>query len=101
MVSGLAAAFGMSIYAVNLTEMNDRSLKAAINEVPENSVLLFEDIDCMQAGHRRGERNTNREEQAAGERDGVKNERRTDLASPSPACLMCWTAFMHRRTSSS
>lgn len=57
LVSGLAAAFGMSIYAVNLTEMNDRTLKAAIHEVPENSVILFEDIDCMRAGHRRGERN--------------------------------------------
>lgn len=56
LVSGLAAAFGMSIYAVNLTEMNDHSLKAAVNEVPERSVILFEDIDCMQAGHRRGER---------------------------------------------
>ena len=57
LVSGLAAAFGMSIYAVNLTDMNDRSLKSAINDVPENSVILFEDIDCMRAGHRRGERN--------------------------------------------
>lgn len=57
LVSGLAAAFGMSIYAVNLTELNDRTLKAAIHEVPENSVILFEDIDCMRAGHRRGERN--------------------------------------------
>ncbi len=55
LVSGLAAHFGMSIYALNLTEMNDRTLKSAMNEVPENSVILFEDIDCMRAGHRRGE----------------------------------------------
>jgi mitochondrial chaperone BCS1 len=54
LVSALADRFGMSIYAVNLTEMNDRMLKTAINWVPENSVLLFEDIDCMRAGHRRG-----------------------------------------------
>ncbi len=54
LVSGLAAHFGMSIYALNLTEMNDRTLKSAMNEVPENSVILFEDIDCMRAGHRRG-----------------------------------------------
>ncbi len=53
LVSGVAASFGMSIYAVNLTEMNDRSLKSAVNDVPENSILLFEDIDCMRAGHRR------------------------------------------------
>ena len=24
-----------------------------MNEVPENSVILFEDIDCVRAGHRR------------------------------------------------
>jgi chaperone BCS1 len=53
LVSALAAEFGMSIYAVNLTELNDRTLKAAVNEVPENSVILFEDIDCMRAGHKR------------------------------------------------
>ena len=64
-MSGLAAAFGMSIYAVNLTELNDRSLKAAVNEVPENSVILFEDIDCMRAGHRRDERNTHPQEQTS------------------------------------
>jgi chaperone BCS1 len=52
-VSGLAANFGMSIYAVNLTEFNDRSLKSAINDVPEYSVILFEDIDCMKTGNAR------------------------------------------------
>ena len=44
----------MSIYAVNLTEFNDRGLKAAVNQVPENSVILFEDIDCMRTGEKRG-----------------------------------------------
>ncbi|HEU5403030.1 MAG TPA: AAA family ATPase [Terriglobales bacterium] len=53
LVSGLAARFGMSIYVVNLTEFNDRTLKTAINEVPQKSVILFEDIDCMKAGNRR------------------------------------------------
>lgn len=62
LVSGLAASFGMPIYAVNLTEMNDRSLKSAVNEIPENSVILFEDIDCMRAGHRRGERHNSPQE---------------------------------------
>ena len=55
LVSALAAKFGMSIYVVNLTELNDRSLKSAMNDVPENSVILFEDIDCMKAGNRRPE----------------------------------------------
>ena len=53
LVSAFAEKMGMSIYAVNLTEMNDRTLKKAMNWVPEDSVVLFEDIDCMRAGHRR------------------------------------------------
>jgi chaperone BCS1 len=57
LVSALGAKFGMSIYVVNLTEFNDRSLKTAMNDVPENSVILFEDIDCMKAGNRRPESN--------------------------------------------
>ena len=49
LVSALAARFGMSIYAVNLNDFTDRSLQAAINDVPPNSIILFEDIDCMQS----------------------------------------------------
>jgi mitochondrial chaperone BCS1 len=55
LVSAIGAKFGMSIYVVNLTEMNDRTLKSAMNNVPENSIILFEDIDCMKAGNRRAE----------------------------------------------
>jgi chaperone BCS1 len=55
LVSALAAKFSMSIYGVNLTELNDRTLKKAMNAVPENSVILFEDIDCMKAANRRSE----------------------------------------------
>jgi len=40
---------------VNLTELNDRTLKVAISSIPDNSVILFEDIDCMKAGNRRPE----------------------------------------------
>jgi mitochondrial chaperone BCS1 len=53
LVSGLSARFGMSIYIMNLTEFNDRSLKSAMNDVPEESMILFEDIDCMRTGNRR------------------------------------------------
>jgi mitochondrial chaperone BCS1 len=53
LVSAVGAKFGMSIYVVNLTELNDRTLKKAMNSVPENSIILFEDIDCMKAGNRR------------------------------------------------
>jgi chaperone BCS1 len=44
-------------YVINLTEFNDRTLKTAMNDVPENSVILFEDIDCMKAGNRRPDSN--------------------------------------------
>jgi len=53
LVSALAQRFGMSIYAVNLNEFNDRGLIKAINDVPQNSVILFEDIDCMSSGKTR------------------------------------------------
>lgn len=55
LVSGIAARCGMSIYVVNLTEFNDRTLKYAMNNVPESSMILFEDIDCMRTGHRRSD----------------------------------------------
>lgn len=56
LVSALANKFGMSIYLVNLTEFNDRTLRSAMNDVPENSVILLEDIDAMKAGKRRPEK---------------------------------------------
>lgn len=43
----------MSIYAINLTDFNDRSLAKAINDVPPKSLILFEDIDCMNTGKAR------------------------------------------------
>lgn len=43
----------MSIYAVNLAQFNDRTLVSSINDVPPNSVILFEDIDCMRSGKAR------------------------------------------------
>jgi chaperone BCS1 len=53
LVSALAAHFGLSVYIVNLSDFTDRSLMSAINQVPRNSVLLFEDIDCMRGGQSR------------------------------------------------
>ena len=51
LVSAIGAKFGMSIYVVNLTEIND----CTMNAVPENFIILFEDIGCMKAGNRRPE----------------------------------------------
>ena len=53
LVSALAGKFGMSVYAINLAQFNDRSLAGAMNDVQRNSVLLFEDIDCMKSGDAR------------------------------------------------
>ena len=53
LVSALAEKFGMSIYAINLGQFNDRSLVIAMNDVEPNSVILFEDIDCMKSGDAR------------------------------------------------
>ena len=53
LVSAIAAYFEMCIYAVNLTAFNDRTLMSAISDVPSNSVILFEDIDCMKSGNTR------------------------------------------------
>ena len=44
LVSAIADRFSMSLYAMNLTAFNDRSLSNAINDVPPNSVVLFEDM---------------------------------------------------------
>jgi chaperone BCS1 len=53
LVSALAAHFGLSIYVISLTDFTDRSLMNAVNLVPANSVLLFEDIDCAKSGKAR------------------------------------------------
>ena len=53
LVSAMAARFEMHIYAINLSSFNDRSLMSAMNDVPPNSVILFEDIDCMKSGKAR------------------------------------------------
>jgi mitochondrial chaperone BCS1 len=44
----------MSIYVVDLSNFNDRSLISAINDAPPNSVILLEDIDCMKRSKTRG-----------------------------------------------
>lgn len=53
LVSALAARFKMSIYVVNLTEFDDKTLVKAIKDIPPNSVIVFEDIDCVKTGRAR------------------------------------------------
>lgn len=49
LVSAIAERYGMSIYAINLAQFNDRSLVGAMSNVDQNSVILFEDIDCVKS----------------------------------------------------
>jgi chaperone BCS1 len=56
LVSAIAAKFEMSVYAINLEHFNDRSLMRAINDVSADSIVLFEDIDCMASGKARPEK---------------------------------------------
>jgi mitochondrial chaperone BCS1 len=72
LVSALAAHFGLSIYIINLADFNDRSLVSAVNNVPANSVLLFEDIDCMKGSQSRVESNLG-SEQTGGATLGTKD----------------------------
>jgi len=67
LVSALANKFGMSIYAINLTEFNDKGLRSAINQVPENSVILLEDIDAMKTGTRPAEERSPEKPSVGGE----------------------------------
>jgi mitochondrial chaperone BCS1 len=53
LVSALGAKFGMSVYVLNLTEFNDKTLMRASNDVLPNSIILFEDIDCMKSSSAR------------------------------------------------
>jgi mitochondrial chaperone BCS1 len=57
LVSALEANFGLSIYSINLADFNDRTLMNAVNQVMRNSVLLFEDIDCMKSANARASSN--------------------------------------------
>jgi len=75
LISALAAHFGMSVYTINLTDFNDRTLMKAINDVPAYSVLLFEDIDCMQGSQSRKRTNPDKIQKSmasAQERDSLQ-----------------------------
>ena len=72
-VSAVAAHFGLSVYCVNLTEFNDRSLMAAVSQVPKDSVLLFEDIDCMKSGQKRELASSSDKQDGKREKESVQN----------------------------
>jgi len=82
LVSALAAHFGMSIYAISLTDFNDKTLVKAIRDVPRNSVILFEDIDCMKTGNAR----LDAEELSKKQTLGIP-EHKTDTGSPASVTL--------------
>ena len=53
LVSALAAEFKLSIYLISLTDFNDKTLMKAMRDIPANSIILFEDIDCLKTGRAR------------------------------------------------
>src|SRR5262249_10897714 len=57
MVSAIGAHFGLSVYTVNLGDFNDRSLMNAVSQVSADSILLFEDLDCMKGSKARTKEN--------------------------------------------
>jgi chaperone BCS1 len=81
-VSALAANFGLAIYLINLGDFNDRTLMNAVNQVSPNSVLLFEDIDCMKSSKARATSSpcTNGETQARDEKDTVADKNGVTLS---------------------
>jgi chaperone BCS1 len=84
LVSAVAAHFRMSIYAVNLAEFTDRSLISAVNNVPQNSVLLFEDIDCMRSGQSRAgvDSGSKKNECATGSKENAPAQSGITLSGP-------------------
>lgn len=73
LVSALGAHFGLSVYCVNLTEFNDRSLMSAVSQIPRNSVLLFEDIDCMKGGQKRDSMSGSEKQEGKKDKESVGN----------------------------
>src|SRR5215469_8231428 len=70
LVSAVAAHFALSVYCVHLSEFNDRSLMAAVSQIPRDSVLLFEDIDCMKGGQKRESTGTEKQD---GKKESANN----------------------------
>lgn len=53
LVTGLSSYFKSNIYMLKLSDMSDTSLREAITGVEANSFFVIEDIDCVQASHKR------------------------------------------------
>lgn len=79
LVSALAAHFGLSIYCLNLADLNDRSLMNAVNQVPQDSVLLFEDIDCMKSSNTRMPSSTD-ERESSGKKENTPEKHGVTLS---------------------
>jgi len=61
----------MSLYLINLEAFNDRSLMQAMNDIPANSVILFEDIDCMKGSKARAAATASMEDETRSEKDNA------------------------------
>lgn len=80
LVSAVAAHFALSIYTCNLTEFNDRTLMNAVNQVPPQSVLLFEDVDCMKGSQARVETKADANGSAAPAKENASTQNTVTLS---------------------
>ncbi|MFA5234039.1 MAG: AAA family ATPase [Sulfurimonas sp.] len=54
-VEAIATHFGLDVYVISLSEMTDDKFLTAVNEIPDNGILLLEDVDCVLADERKTE----------------------------------------------
>ena len=84
LASAIADRFAMSIYAMNLTQFNDRSLMRAVNDVPQHSMILFEDIDCMRSGQARNPKTPLQKTSLSEKQGDAPDDKREDKAGDKP-----------------
>jgi len=70
-------------FSIHLAEFTDRSLMKAVNRVPANLVLLFEDIDCMKSGKTRALSSLSMRDDGARSRDEKENISDRNGVTPS------------------
>lgn len=51
-VEAIATHFGLDVYIISLSEMTDDKFSNAVNQIPDNGILLLEDVDCVMAKDR-------------------------------------------------
>ena len=53
LVRALCAEFDKDLYNLKITGLSDTEFEHALSSIPENSIVLLEDIDCINSTHKR------------------------------------------------